>query len=84
MINFATIWFKGLKQPTAYSGRALLSDWLYWTRRIAEEQGRLAKTNKTKTSRKLRKLYRIRQRRFRHAVNAMIYLKMPISSAFQR
>ena len=72
VINFTTIWFKGLKQPIAYSGRATLSDWWYWTKRIAKEQSRLAKTNSAKTSRKLRKLYRIRQRRFRHAVNAMI------------
>ena len=28
--------------------------------------------NKAKTSRRLRRLYRIRQRRFRHAVNAMV------------
>jgi len=28
--------------------------------------------NKAKVSRKLKKFYRIRQRRFRHAVNAMI------------
>ncbi len=28
--------------------------------------------NKTKTSRRLRKLYRIKQRRLRHAVNSMV------------
>ncbi|MGC8937315.1 MAG: transposase, partial [Candidatus Methanomethylicaceae archaeon] len=72
VINFTTIWFKGLKQPIAYSGRATLSDWWYWTKRIAKEQSRLAKTNSAKTSRKLRKLYRIRQWRFKHAVNTMI------------
>jgi len=32
----------------------------------------LARVNRAKTSRKLRRLYRMRQRRFRHAVNAMI------------
>ena len=72
VINLAAVWFRGLKQPLAYSGEAILSDWWYWTRRIAKEQSRLAKINKAKTSRKLRRLYRIRQRRFRHAVNAMI------------
>ena len=72
VINLATIWFDGLKQPISFSGRAVLADWWYWTARISEEQSRLARTNSTKTSRKLRKLYRIRQRRFRHAVNAMV------------
>ncbi|PUA32607.1 MAG: hypothetical protein B9J98_03905, partial [Candidatus Terraquivivens tikiterensis] len=31
-----------------------------------------ARVNRAKTSKNLRKLYRIRQRRFRHAINAMI------------
>jgi putative transposase len=72
VINLATVWYEGLRQPISFSGRTVLSDWWYWTRQIAKEQSRLARTNGTKTSRKLRKLYRIRQKRFRHAVNAMI------------
>jgi len=70
--NLATIWFDGLRQPIAFSGKSVLSDWWYWTERIAKEQSRLARVNRAKTSKRLRKLYRIRQRRFRHAVNAMI------------
>ena len=72
VINLATVWFEGLRQPIAFSGRTVLSDWWYWTRRIAKEQSRLAEVNGVKASRKLKKLYRIRQRRFRHAVNTMI------------
>jgi len=72
VVNLATVWFEGLKQPIAFSGRAVLADWWYWTRRIAKEQSRLARINKAKASRRLRRLFRIRQRRFRHAVNAMI------------
>jgi putative transposase len=72
VINLATIWFEGLRQPVAYSGRAVLSDWWYWTGKIVREQSRLARVNRAGTSKKLRKLYRIRQRRFRHAVNAMV------------
>jgi len=72
VVNLATIWFEGLKQPIAFSGKSILSDWWYWTRKIAEEQSRLAKINKVKTSKKLRRLYRIRQRRFKHAANTMI------------
>ncbi|PUA31491.1 MAG: transposase, partial [Candidatus Terraquivivens tikiterensis] len=72
VINLAMVWFEGLKQPIAFSGKAVLADWWYWTKRIAKEQSRLARVNRAKTSKNLRKLYRIRQRRFRHAINAMI------------
>jgi putative transposase len=72
IVNLATIWFEGLKQPIAFSGRTVLSEWWYWTRRIAKEQSRLATINGAKTSKRLRRLYRIRQRRFKHAANAMI------------
>jgi len=69
----ATIWYEGLKQPVAFSGNELLADWWYWSsRRIAEEQSRLARVNNVKRSRMLSKLYRIRQRRFKHAINAMV------------
>lgn len=71
-MNLATIWFEGLKQPIAYSGRAALADWWYWRKRIAREQSRLAKVNRARTSRRLRMLYAVRRRRFRHAVNAMV------------
>jgi putative transposase len=72
VVNLATIWFEGLKQPIAFSGKRVLSDWWYWKRRIAKEQSRLARVNGAKASRKFRRLYRIRHRRFRHAVNAMM------------
>jgi len=70
--NLATVWYDGLRQPIAFSGGAVLSDWWYWTRKIAGEQGRLARVNGARTSKKLRRLYRTRQRRFRHAVNTMM------------
>jgi putative transposase len=70
--NLATVWYNGLRQPIAFSGGAVLSDWWYWTRKIAGEQGRLARVNGARTSKKLRRLYRTRQRRFRHAVNTMV------------
>jgi putative transposase len=70
--NLATVWYNGLRQPIAFSGGAVLSDWWYWTRKIAREQGRLARVNGARTSKKLRRLYRTRQRRFRHAVNTMV------------
>ncbi|MGC8849614.1 MAG: transposase, partial [Candidatus Bathyarchaeia archaeon] len=72
VINLATVWFEGLRQPIAYSGRTIPSEWWYWTRKIAREQSKSARENKAKTSRNPRRLYRIRQRRFKHAVKAMI------------
>jgi putative transposase len=81
VINLATVWFEGLGQPIAFSGRAVLSDWWYWNTRIAKEQSRLARINRAKTSRKLRMLYRVRQRRFKQAVNAMI--KQIVEDAYQ-
>jgi putative transposase len=72
VVNIATVWYEGLKQPVAFSGRRLLADWWYWSRRISEEQSRLAKINNANRSRRLSKLYRIRQRRFKHAINAMV------------
>ena len=72
VINLATVWFEGLRRPIVFSGRSVLADWWYWTRKISKEQSRLAKVNRARTSRRLKKLFRVRKRRFRHAVNAMV------------
>ena len=80
VVNLATIWCKEMKQQIAFSGGAILADWWYWTKRIAREQSRVAKINKARTSKKIRKMYRIRQRRFRHAVNAMIRMIVEYAS----
>ena len=72
IINLFTIWLKGWRQPIAFSGRNLLSDWWYWNKRIADCQSRLETINGKKSSKRLSKLYRIRQRRFRQAINTMI------------
>ncbi len=55
-----------------YSGNSLLADWWYWTKKIAEHQRRLKKVNDKHTSKRLRKLYRKRKRRFRHAINTIV------------
>jgi len=68
----AAVWCEGMRQPIAFRGGEPLFDWWYWTGRMAREQSRTAKVNGAKTSKKLRGLFRIRQRRFRHAVNAMV------------
>jgi len=72
IINLFTIWLEGWRQPIAYSGRNLLSDWWYWVDRIADCQSILETINSKKGSKHLSRLYRIRQRRFRQAINTMI------------
>jgi len=54
-----------------YKANHMLADWWYWTHRIAETQGELAKRDR-KSSKKLRRLYRKRQVRFRDSVNKLI------------
>ncbi len=72
VINLATMWIEGWKQPIAYSGRNLLADWWYWNRRIAECQSRLKEVNNRHKSKRLSRFIRIRQRRFRQAINTMV------------
>jgi len=55
-----------------YSANQLLSDWWYLSKKIADHQSKLKEINDKHTSKKLRKLYRERKRRFRHAINTVI------------
>ena len=66
--NLATVWLTEWRQPIAYQSGRLLADWWYWTNRIARHQQRLVALNGRKKSKRLSRLYRIRKRRFRHAV----------------
>jgi putative transposase len=66
--NLATVWIPEWHQPIAYQSGRLLADWWYWTKRIAQHQQRLLTVNGKKKSRQLARLYRIRKKRFRHAV----------------
>ena len=68
--NLATVWLPEWRQPVAYQSGCLLADWWYWTNRIAQHQQRLLTVNEHKKSKQLSKLYRIRKKRFRHAVAA--------------
>jgi len=71
ILNLFTIWLEGWKQPVAFSGRNLLADWWHWNRKIADCQSILETINGKKSSKRLSRLYRIRQRRFRQAINTM-------------
>ena len=67
--NLATLYIEGEK-PVIYSGRAVLSDWIYRTKKIAERQSKLAP--RKHSSHRIKSAFRRRQRRLRHAVNAML------------
>ncbi len=73
VVNIITAWIEGEEQPIAFSGKPLLADWWYWTKKIAYYQSIATKTNKRYTTKRIRKYYRKRQRRFKHAVNTIIY-----------
>jgi putative transposase len=55
-----------------YRANYMLSDWWYWTHRIAEYQSILKDANNQSTSKLLKSYYRRRRRRFRNSVNVMM------------
>lgn len=67
--NLAALYIEN-ERPVIYSGRAVLSDWVYRTKKIAERQSRLPR--RKHTSRQISIAYRKRQRRLGHAVNSML------------
>ncbi len=73
VINIITAWVEGERQAIAFSGRPLLADWRYWTKKIAKYQSKLKKVDGRNKSKRLRKLYRRRKLRFRNAINTIIH-----------
>nr|MDO8081195.1 transposase [Candidatus Freyarchaeota archaeon] len=55
-----------------YRANSMLSDWWYWTHKIAEHQSVLKGVNNRSTSKLLKSYYRKRRRRFRNNVNVMV------------
>nr|MDO8082452.1 transposase [Candidatus Freyarchaeota archaeon] len=55
-----------------YRANSMLSDWWYWTHKIAEHQSILKDVNNRSTSKLLKSYYRMRRRRFRNSVNVMV------------
>ena len=72
IINIITSWIEGEKRPEIYSGSTVLSDWWYWNRKIGEHQSNMEKNGKRKTSKRLRRLFKKRQKRFRHLINTIV------------
>jgi len=70
--NLVTCVVDGAEKAYVYSGRAVLSDWRYWTKRIAAVESELKKTNGRDGSKQLSRLYRTRKRRLNHAVKSML------------
>jgi putative transposase len=70
--NLATCVIEGGDRAYVYSGRALLSDWRYWTKKIAAVESELKRTNGRDGSERLSRLYRTRRRRLNHAVKSML------------
>ena len=66
----AALAIEGSNHQILFSGRKVWKDFLYWTKRIAEEQARVARAGR-QTSRQLRKLYQTRARRLKHAFVAL-------------
>jgi len=73
VINIITAWIEGEKQPIAFSGKPLLADWWYWTKKIAYYQSIAKRINGVNSTKRIRKYYRIRKLRLRHAINIIIY-----------
>ena len=70
--NLATCVVEGAEKAYVYSGRAVLSDWRYWTKRIAATESQLKTVNGRNRSQHMSHLYRTRKRRLDHAVKAML------------
>ena len=71
--NIITAWIEEERQSIAFSGKPLLADWWYLNHKISEHQSELKRVNDRNASKRLRKLYRKRQRRFRDAINTIVY-----------
>ena len=72
VINIITAWIEGDIQPIAFSGRPLLADWYYWSNKISHYQSIAKKVNGKNTTRRIKKLYRRRKRRFRDRINKIV------------
>jgi putative transposase len=66
--NLAALYVEG-ERPTIFSGRGVISDWVYHTKKIAAEQSKLPLGRHT--SKRIRLRFRMRQRRLKHAIYTM-------------
>jgi putative transposase len=67
--NLVALHIEGEK-PIIYSGRAVLSDWVYHTKKISDKQSKLPQ--RKFISKHIKQQFRRRQRRLKHAINSML------------
>ncbi len=72
VVNIITAWIDGDVEPIAFSGRPLLADWYYWSNKISYYQSIAKKVNGKNTTRRIKKLYRMRKNRFRDRINKIV------------
>ncbi|MDG6934314.1 MAG: transposase [Nitrososphaerota archaeon] len=70
--NLVTLAIEGVPREWIWSGRQVLADWQYWTKRIAGYEAGLKTVNGKDGSKELSRLYRVRALRKNHAINAML------------
>jgi len=72
VINIIVAWIEDDVEPIAFSGRTLLADWHYWTNKISYYQSLAKRVNGKDTTKRIKKLYRKRKRRFRDRINKIV------------
>ena len=72
VINMLTIAIDGERTTKAYSGRPALADWWYLSHQINKLKALAKRTNNRLSSKRICRLFRLRQLRFRHYVNTRV------------
>jgi putative transposase len=73
VVNLSATAFSNTNIPARlYKGGYVLSDWVYWTKRIAKYQRTLKEANNRSRSKRLSRLYALRSRRVHHKLNPQI------------
>lgn len=70
--NLVALSIEGVSRQWIWSGRQVLSDWRYWTKRISNYERMLMRTNGNHRSKELSRLFRVRTKRKNHAIRAML------------
>jgi len=72
VVNIIVAWIEDDSEPIAFSGRPLLADWHYWSNKISYYQSIAKKVNGKSTTKRIKKLYCKRKRRFRDRINKIV------------
>jgi len=72
VVNIIAAWIEDDVEPIAFSGKPLLADWHYWGKKISYYQSIAKKVNGKNTTRRIKKLYHKRKRRFRDRINKIV------------